>query len=92
MAEPKIYPKGIVTFAKNEKAPDFVLGTMVITPNDFMEWIKENKSLLTDYNGKSQIRLQILNGNKGVYLTVDTFKLTEKSNGVTTGDKSDLPF
>lgn len=87
MAEPKIYPKGIVTFPKNEKAPDFVLGTMVITPNDFMEWIKENKSLLTEYNGKSQIRLQILNGNKGIYLTVDTFKPT----GAKT-DNDPLPF
>jgi len=92
MAEPKIYSKGIVTFAKNEKAPDFVLGTMVITPNDFMEWIKENKSLLTEYNGKSQIKLQILNGNKGIYLTVDTFKPTEKTNGISKNDFKDLPF
>ena len=35
MATEKIYPKGINTFAKSEKTPDFVLGTIVINLNTF---------------------------------------------------------
>ena len=74
MSETKIYPKGFRTFQKNEKAPSFVLGTLVVTPNEFLTWLRENESLLTDYKGTKQLKLQILNGDKGIYFTVDTFK------------------
>jgi hypothetical protein len=74
MAEAKIYPKGIMTFQKNEKQPDFVLGSMVITPNQLMAWLRENEALMTEYKGEKQLRLQVLNGNKGMYLAVDTYK------------------
>lgn len=84
----KIYPKGIITFPKTEKQPDFVLGTMVITPNELFAWLKENESLLTTYQDKKQLRCQILNGQKGVYFTVDTFKPTEKQ----TVENNPLPF
>jgi hypothetical protein len=70
----KIYPKGLRTFKKNENAPSFVLGTLVITPDQLNAWIIDNQHLLTDYNGEKQLKLQILNGDKGVYFTVDTFK------------------
>jgi hypothetical protein len=80
MAEPKIYPKGMRTFAKNANAPQFVLGTLVITPKELVDWIKENDRLLTDYNGTKQLKLQILNGDKGIYFTVDTFKSKPKEN------------
>ena len=39
MSKEKIYPQGLRTFAKNEKAPDFVLGTLVITPNELIKWL-----------------------------------------------------
>jgi hypothetical protein len=74
MAEAKIYPKGIMTFPKNQNAPDFVLGSMVITPNQLMAWLRENEALMTEYKGEKQLRLQVLNGNKGMYLVVDTYK------------------
>jgi phage antirepressor YoqD-like protein len=89
----KIYPKGIITFPKNEKQPDFVLGSMVITPNDLFAWLKENESLLTDYNGKKQMKFQVLNGDKGVYFVVDTFKPTPKAESkLAIEEDSSLPF
>ncbi len=87
----KIYPKGIITFPKNDKAPDFVLGSMVITPNDFFAWLKENEKLLVEYNGKKQMKFQILNGNKGLYFVVDTFVPTPKAETKPTIEE-DLAF
>lgn len=89
MTKEKIYPKGIITFAKNEKAPDFVKGTVVITPNDLMEWLKENQSLLTEYNGKKQLKLQLLEGKMGLYFVVDDWKPTKTTQSV---DKDDFIF
>jgi len=87
----KIYPKGIMCFPKNEKAPEFVLGTMVITPNQLMQWLRENECLMSEYKGEKQLRCQVLSGNKGIYLQVDTYKKAEGStSGKTTED--DLPF
>ena len=74
MSKEKIYVKGLRTFAKNEKAPDFVLGTLIITPNELVQWLKENEQYLTDYKGTKQLKCQILNGDKGIYFTVDTWK------------------
>ena len=92
MAETKIYPKGLRTFAKNEKAPAFVLGTLVITPNELIEWVNQNSNLLTDYNGSKQLKCQILQGDKGIYFTVDTYKGTP-SNGLTNNKPiEDTPF
>jgi len=97
-----IYPKGIMTFARNEKAPEFVLGSCVITIQDFKDWVNSNQNLLTDYNGKKQIRLSILKGKDGrVNFTVDTFKPRSESisepkpqrePGDCNNDETDLPF
>ena len=83
MAE-KIYPKGIVGFAPNEKAPEFVLGTLAITLEDFKEWVNgEGKQYLADYKGKKQLKLNVLKSSKdnGVYFTVDTYKPKPKQDG-----------
>ena len=74
MAEPKIYPKGLRTFKPNERAPEFVKGTLIITPNQLNAWLRENEALMTEYNGEKQLKCQILDGDKGLYFTVDTFK------------------
>jgi len=94
-----IYPKGIRTFAKNEKSPDFVLGTVIITPNELFKWLKENPQYLTDYKGEKQIKLQCLKKKDGgITFTVDTYKpkekppievLKEKFDAV---EENDLPF
>jgi len=93
MAETKIYPKGIMCFEKHKNAPDFVLGSMVITPNQLMAWLRENEGLLTEYKGEKQLRLQVLNGNKGMYLAVDTYKPKTGVEGFNPKqDDGDLPF
>ena len=74
MAEQKVYPKGLRFFPKNPKAPEFVLGSMVITINQFIQFLEDNPGYLTEYKGEKQIRLQVLNGKDGIYATVDTWK------------------
>jgi hypothetical protein len=74
----RIYVEGFRTFAKNVKAPDFVLGGMVITLDEFYSFIDKHTDLLTDYQGKKQLKLQILRGKDGrVNFTVDTWKAKE---------------
>ena len=88
----KIYPKGLMCFKPHEKAPDFVLASVIINPNQFFAWMKENASLLKEHekHGK-QLKCQLLSGEKGPYLVVDTF---EKSQAQETpgGEIDDLPF
>jgi hypothetical protein len=87
----KIFPEGIKFFAKSDKAPDFVVGTMVITPAELVQFIKDNASLLVDYNGTKQLKLQVLKSQKGgLYAQVDTWKPSARSAAV--ADDSDLPF
>jgi hypothetical protein len=74
MSEKAIYPEGIAVFNPHEKAPEFVVGSLVITPNDLVSWLKSNPDYLTEYKGKKQLKLQIKKGTKGLYATVDTYK------------------
>lgn len=74
MSKEKIYPKGLRTFAPREGAPDFVKGTLIITPNELVKFCKENEQYLSDYNGSKQLKCQMLEGDKGIYLVVDTYK------------------
>jgi hypothetical protein len=83
----KVFPEGIRCFKKHDKAPDFILGTMVVTPNQLVTWLKSNSNLLTDYKGEKQLRLQILSGKDGPYVCVDTYKPKEKVS-----DDQGLPF
>jgi len=88
----KIYPKGVMCFDKHEKAPDFVVGTVVITPNDLIDWLKDNKGLLTDYNGKKQLKLQLKKGDKGLYAEVDTWVPSGKQSISPDVNSDPLPF
>ena len=75
----KIYPKGIMTFDPNENAPEFVLGTVIITPEKLIDWCNENSKYLTKYKGDTQIKLNCLKSQKGgIYFTVDTWKPEKK--------------
>ena len=96
MAE-TIYPKGIRTFKKHENAPDFVLGTVVITPKELREWLLgDGSQYLTEYKGEKQIRLQATTTKDGsLSLKVDTWKPTSKpqtSAPKPEDDNSGLPF
>lgn len=75
MANEKIKPEGITIFPKHQKAPDFVLGTAIIDIDKFNEWINHHNGYLTEYRGRSQLKLQILKGKEGgVYFQVDTYQ------------------
>jgi len=98
MSENKLLP-GIRLFKKNDKQPDFVLATGVITLNELVTFAKENPELLTDYNGQKQVRIQVLKSKDGnPYIAVDTWKPTPQapsgaiSQPVKVENISDLPF
>ena len=97
MAE-NILPKGVRFFKKNEKQPDFVIGAAVITINELVTFCKENESLLTEYNGQKQLKLQLLKSKAGeLYFSVDTFKPTAQVQtafpaAALPEDSNDLPF
>ena len=94
MATEKVFPKGIMVFKKNDNAPDFVIASVVVNPNELVAWLKENKSLMTDYKGSPQLKLQLLNGKENKpYFQVDTYKAAPKqSEPQHIKDKDDLPF
>lgn len=102
MSKEKVFPKGLRMFKANDGAPSFVVGKLIITPNEFFTWMKENGHLLKDYNGEKQIKFDVLKNDKGLYLQVDTYEkgqqaevqqavVTNNSAG-TMGGADDLPF
>lgn len=75
MANEKIKPEGIITFPKHSKAPDFVLGTVVIDIDKFQDWLANHQGYLTEYKGKSQLKLQALKSKEGgIYFNVDNYQ------------------
>ncbi len=96
----QILPEGIRFFPKHANAPDFVLGSMVVTMNDLFAFCKANEPLLTEYSGKKQLKLQLLKSKEGkLYAAVDTFKPTPQGApqqttrpAITPDAESDLPF
>ncbi len=74
-----IFPAGMRMFKKSDKAPSWILGSLVITIPDFMGWIEtDGLKYITEYRGADQIRLQIAVGKSGnLYVAVDTYKKGE---------------
>lgn len=72
----KIYPKGIRCFKPGDKAPAFILGTIIMDVNEFLDWIEsDGREYFTDYQGKAQLKLTVLQSDKtGVNIQVDTYK------------------
>lgn len=98
MADDKIMVEGIRVFAKHANAPDFVKASLVVTLNDFVAFCKAHPELQTEYDGKKQLRLQLLESQGGkLYLQVDTYKPKaaapeKKDTAKGINDSSDLPF
>lgn len=97
MAETKIYPKGLRFFKKHENSPEFVKGTLIIAPNELFAWLKENAALLAEHKDEKQLRLQILENDKGLYAVVDTYKAKRSTENSTVpkavpNNPDDLPF
>ena len=89
MSNTKIFPKGISFFPPKENAPTWVKGSLIITPRQLVEWLKENESVLVENEkyGK-QLRLQVT--DKGVQ--VDTWKLTESKKPTEEKYSQEMPF
>ena len=88
----QIFMEGIRCFPKKETQPDFVIGSMVLTIADVLAFFYTRKDLVTQYNGKDQMKLQLLKSKAGgIYLAVDTYKPSGNTNVVDNAD-SDLPF
>lgn len=73
----QILPKGLRFFNKKDSQPDFVIGSLVITLNELVQFAKDNPQLLSEYNGQKQLRLQVKRSKEGnMYAEVDTWKPT----------------
>jgi hypothetical protein len=93
------FPAGLFYNEPSEKAPDFVLSSMSIRPDVFIEWLKEQKT-----NEQGYVRLQALRSKKTgkPYVTLDTYQKTSEngSQSVTEGaeysdeeiNPNDIPF
>ncbi len=92
MAE-KNYINGLRGFAPRQNAPDFVLGSMIITVEDLAKWIKANEAEATEYNGKRQFKCNVLRAkNGGITFELDTWKPQPKEEPVQEQEQGDLPF
>jgi len=89
----KIYVKGMMTFPPHSSAPDFVKGALIITLDDLSEFFHQQKEYQTEYKGKKQLKCQILEGDKGLYFTVDTWKAPSQTvKAAESLSEDDLPF
>lgn len=91
-----IYPEGIRTFAPNDKAPDFVLGNVIISLNELFAYAKAHPELLSDYKGEKQLKLNCTKrkDGKGITLSVDTWKSDKKQEPEQNNipEPNELPF
>ena len=70
-----LLPKGFRFFNPTESAPDFVMGTLVVTPREFFDYVTQNQQYLTEYEGKKQLKIQLLLSKSGkLYGKVDDYK------------------
>lgn len=72
----KVYPKGIRCFKPGDKAPSFILGTIIMDVGEFKDWLQQDGSeYFTSYQGKAQLKLTVLQSDKtGINVQVDTWK------------------
>lgn len=95
MAEEKVLPKGIMAFNPHEKAPDWVIAQIIITPRELVDWLKgEGLQYLKESEkyGK-QLKLSILKSKEGkLYPVVDTYEKPAPQNTSSSMSNDDLPF
>lgn len=96
MSETKNYVDGVRLWERKDNQPDFVLGSLCITPEDLIAWMSENKDSTSDYKGKRQVKFQLKKSKQGkIFLELDTWK---PSAGTARAEKSvvntddDMPF
>lgn len=78
----KVFVEGLRTFKKNDNAPDFVLGDIIIEPNTLFAWLKgEGKQYLTTYKETKQLRLQVTRSRDGgLTVAVNTFVPSQQTD------------
>lgn len=73
----KIFAKGIMFFAPNENAPDFVKGRLIINLGQLQDWVDQNEDKIhnhADYG--NQLKLDITENDEGrLMATVNTYGL-----------------
>lgn len=92
MKEEKKYAKGFRIFSPNENAPDFVVGSVVVNPREFTDFMAGMAEHFTEYKGQKQLKFQLLNGSKGMYMVVDTYKPNSNQKAQNEPEGTDLPF
>ena len=90
MAE-TVYLEGVRMFPPTDGVPEFVKGAGVIAINILVKFLKDNPDYMSEYKGEPQVKFQLLEGRKGLYFTVDTYKKNSAETKPDT-DNSDLPF
>jgi hypothetical protein len=69
-----IFCEGVRVFAPHDNAPDFVIATVIITPRELVDWIKENSDVLVQYKEEKQLNLQLLESKAGdLYFAVNAY-------------------
>jgi hypothetical protein len=89
MAEIK-YANGIYWNKKHEKAPSFVLGSISIKPEMFIEWLKAQTP-----NEKGYVRLKVNDGRDGKpFVALDDWTPNQviKKEVETMSYEDDIPF
>lgn len=72
----KIFPEGVRFMSPHAGAPDFVKGKVIITLPEFFAWCKANPDFKTEFNGKEQIKLDLLKSQDGskLYFALDNYE------------------
>lgn len=100
MAEEKIFVKGFNGFAPRDGAPEYVLGSLIISIDDFARWIKDeaDKYIQVHKQYGRQLKLDISRSKDGsrVNFIVNTYKGEGKKEtpivDYSRNDKDNLPF
>lgn len=77
-------PQGISFFPPRQKAPDFVIGSISINPEKFIQYLNEQER-----DEKGYVKFNVQNSKAGKpYVSLDTWKTTGKKAGT----DEDIPF
>jgi hypothetical protein len=75
MSDQKKLVPGLRFFAPHPSAPDFVIGSVIISIKELVRFCNDNPELMSEYNGEPQLKLKQNRSQKGdIYFIVDDFK------------------
>lgn len=83
------FAEGIYFNDAHEKAPDFVLGSISVMPDRFIEWLKDQ-----EVSEKGYVRLKINRSKNGKpYIALDDWKPeSQPVKRTTVDDDEEIPF